>query len=92
VFIFAEVLVLLHGRARVFVEIKTESVTDDAEGGIEVWVAEEVRWAGMVGDVGFISFDQGYPAVASRFRPSRGAALQPHHRRVLARAGGGKRT
>jgi glycerophosphoryl diester phosphodiesterase len=54
---FGEVLTLLHGRARALVEIKTESVTDDAEGGIEARVAEEVRRAGMAGDVALISFD-----------------------------------
>jgi glycerophosphoryl diester phosphodiesterase len=39
------------------VEIKTESVTDDADGGIEARVADEVRRAGMGGDVALISFD-----------------------------------
>lgn len=53
----AEALGLLHGRARVLVEIKTESVTDDAEGGIEARVVEEVRRAGMAEDTGLISFD-----------------------------------
>jgi glycerophosphoryl diester phosphodiesterase len=54
---FAEVLGLLRERARALVEIKTESVTDDAEGGIEARVAEEVRRAGMNGEVALISFD-----------------------------------
>jgi glycerophosphoryl diester phosphodiesterase len=54
---FAEALALLRGRARVLVEIKTESVTDDAEGGLEARVVEEVRRAGMVGDAAIISFD-----------------------------------
>jgi glycerophosphoryl diester phosphodiesterase len=54
---FAEVLGLLRDRARALVEIKTESVTDDADGGIEARVAEELRRAGMTGDVAVISFD-----------------------------------
>ena len=54
---FGEVLGLLRERARALVEIKTESVTDDAEGGIEARVADEVRRAGMAGDVALISFD-----------------------------------
>ena len=48
---------LLRGRARVLVEIKAESVTDDAEGGIEARVADEVRRAGMADAVALISFD-----------------------------------
>jgi glycerophosphoryl diester phosphodiesterase len=54
----SEALALLHGRARALVEVKTESVTDDAEGGLEARVAEEVRRAGMAGEVALISFDQ----------------------------------
>ena len=38
-------------------EIKAESVTDDAEGGIEARVADEVRRAGMADAVALISFD-----------------------------------
>jgi glycerophosphoryl diester phosphodiesterase len=53
----SEALALLRGRARVLVEIKTESVTDDAEGGIEARTAEEVRRAGMADLVALISFD-----------------------------------
>jgi glycerophosphoryl diester phosphodiesterase len=53
----SEVLALLRGRARVLVEVKTESVTDDAEGGIEARTAAEVRRAGMADSVAFISFD-----------------------------------
>jgi glycerophosphoryl diester phosphodiesterase len=53
----AEALALMHGRARVLVEIKAESVTDDAQGGIEARVAEEIRRAGMAADVALISFD-----------------------------------
>jgi glycerophosphoryl diester phosphodiesterase len=53
----AEALALLRGRAGVLVEVKTESVTDDAEGGLEARVVEEVRRAGMVGEAALISFD-----------------------------------
>jgi glycerophosphoryl diester phosphodiesterase len=53
----SEALALMRGRARVLVEIKTESVTDDVEGGIEARVAEEARRAGMAADVALISFD-----------------------------------
>ena len=55
---FAEALALLRGRATVLVELKTESVTDDAEGGLEARVVEELRRAGMGGEVALISFDQ----------------------------------
>jgi glycerophosphoryl diester phosphodiesterase len=54
----AEALGLLRGRARALVEIKTESGTDDAQGGIEARVAEEVRRADMAGEAALISFDQ----------------------------------
>jgi glycerophosphoryl diester phosphodiesterase len=54
---FGEVLGLIRDRARALVEIKTESVTADAEGGIEARVADEVRRAGMADDVALISFD-----------------------------------
>ena len=53
----SEALALLRGRARVLVEIKAESVTDDAEGGIEARTAEEIRRAGMADSVAIISFD-----------------------------------
>jgi glycerophosphoryl diester phosphodiesterase len=54
----AEALALLRDRARALVEIKGESVTDDATGGIEALVAAEVRRADMAGKVALISFDQ----------------------------------
>ncbi|HXK08499.1 MAG TPA: glycerophosphodiester phosphodiesterase family protein [Vicinamibacteria bacterium] len=54
----AEVLALLRGRARTLVEIKSESVTDDAGGGIEARVVDEVRRAGAAQEVALISFDQ----------------------------------
>ena len=54
----AEVLGLLRDRARAMIEIKTEAVTDDAEGGIEAHVVDEVRRAGMEKEVALISFDR----------------------------------
>jgi glycerophosphoryl diester phosphodiesterase len=53
----AEVLALVHERARVMVEIKKESVSDDAEGGIEARTVAEVRRQGLVDRVALISFD-----------------------------------
>jgi glycerophosphoryl diester phosphodiesterase len=53
----SEALALLRGRTRVLVEIKAESVTDDAEGGIEARTAEEIRRAGMADAVALISFE-----------------------------------
>jgi glycerophosphoryl diester phosphodiesterase len=54
---FAEAMTLLGGRARILVEIKTESVTDDPDGGIEALVAEETRRAGLADQVAVISFN-----------------------------------
>jgi glycerophosphoryl diester phosphodiesterase len=53
----SEALALLRGRAKVLVEIKAESVTDDAEGGIEARTVEAIRRAGMADSVALISFD-----------------------------------
>jgi len=53
----AETLALLRERARAMIEIKTESVTADAEGGIEALTLAEIRKAGMEKDVAVISFD-----------------------------------
>jgi glycerophosphoryl diester phosphodiesterase len=53
----AEALSLLRDRARVMVEIKKESVTDDVEGGIEASTLAEVRRLGMAERVAIISFD-----------------------------------
>ena len=55
--LLSEALALLRERARVLVEIKTESVTDDVDGGIEARVAEEARRAGMADRMAVISFD-----------------------------------
>jgi len=54
----AEVLALLKDRARVLIEIKVESLSDDEDGGIEAHAIEEVRKADMSGDVVFLSFER----------------------------------
>jgi glycerophosphoryl diester phosphodiesterase len=56
--VLAEVLGLLRDRARVMVEIKPDSVTEDADSGIEARTVEQVRRAGMEGDVALISFSR----------------------------------
>lgn len=53
-----EVLGFVRDRARVMVEIKPDSVTDDAESGIEARAVEQVRRARMEGDVAFLSFSR----------------------------------
>jgi glycerophosphoryl diester phosphodiesterase len=53
----AEVLALARERARVMIEIKTESVTEDVEGGIEARTVAEVRRQDMADRVALISFD-----------------------------------
>jgi glycerophosphoryl diester phosphodiesterase len=53
-----EVLGLLRERAQAMIEIKPDAVTDDAEGGIEAHVVEEVRKARMEKEVALISFDR----------------------------------
>jgi glycerophosphoryl diester phosphodiesterase len=52
-----EVLGFLKGRARALIEIKRESISDDAQGGVEALCVEAVRRAHMSGDVALISFD-----------------------------------
>jgi glycerophosphoryl diester phosphodiesterase len=54
----AEALGLLRERAKVMVEIKPDSVTDDAEAGIEARTVEQVRRAGMEKEVALISFSR----------------------------------
>jgi glycerophosphoryl diester phosphodiesterase len=54
----AEALGLLRERAQAMVEIKPEAVTDEADGGIEAHVVEQVRRAGMEKDVALISFER----------------------------------
>jgi glycerophosphoryl diester phosphodiesterase len=53
----AEVLAFVRGRVRAMVEIKSDSVTDDALGGIEARTIEEVRRQGMSDDLALVSFD-----------------------------------
>ena len=53
----AEALTLLHGRARIMIEIKKESVTDDDEGGIEARTIAEVRRLNASDQVALISFE-----------------------------------
>jgi glycerophosphoryl diester phosphodiesterase len=53
-----EALGLLRERARVMIEIKPDSVTDDADSGIEARTIESVRRARMEGDVALISFSR----------------------------------
>lgn len=54
----AEALALLRGRARAMIEIKSDSVSDDASGGVEARTLAEVRRAGMEEDVALLSFDR----------------------------------
>jgi glycerophosphoryl diester phosphodiesterase len=54
----AEALALLRDRARVVIEIKKESVTDDGESGIEALTVADVKKAGMAGDVALICFER----------------------------------
>jgi glycerophosphoryl diester phosphodiesterase len=54
----AEALSFLRERARAMIEIKSDSVTDDEEGGIEALTVAEVRRLGMEKDVALISFSR----------------------------------
>lgn len=56
--VLAEALGLLRDRARVMIEIKKDSVTDDGAAGIEAQTVDEVRRARMARDVVIISFDR----------------------------------
>jgi glycerophosphoryl diester phosphodiesterase len=53
----AEVLGLVRERARVMIEVKSESVSDDEEGGIEARTVDVVRRLGVAERVALISFD-----------------------------------
>lgn len=53
----AEALGLLHGRARVMIEIKSDSVTDEVASGVEAPTIAEVRRQGLTEQVALISFD-----------------------------------
>src|SRR5262245_58517167 len=54
----AEALGFLRDRSKAMIEIKSDSVTDDAEGGVEALTVEEIRRAGMEKDSALISFDR----------------------------------
>jgi len=53
----AEVLTMVGGRARVMIEIKKESVSDDVDGGIEARTVGEIRRQGLADRVALISFE-----------------------------------
>jgi glycerophosphoryl diester phosphodiesterase len=53
-----ELLAFLRERARMLIEIKPDSVTDDDDGGIEARTIAEVRKAQMEKDVALISFSR----------------------------------
>ncbi len=53
----AETLNLLRGRARALIEIKSDSVSADGEGGIEARTIAEVRRAGLENEAALMSFD-----------------------------------
>src|SRR5262245_22087451 len=52
-----EALAFLRGRARVLVELKSESITGDLEGGLEALAIAEIRKAGMVDEVALLAVD-----------------------------------
>jgi glycerophosphoryl diester phosphodiesterase len=54
----AEALGILQGRARAMIEIKSDSVSDDAEGGIEALTVAAVRKARMEKEAALISFSR----------------------------------
>src|SRR5262245_12487105 len=54
----AEALGFLRERSKAMIEIKTDSVTADGEGGVEALTVEEIRRAGMEKDVVLSSFDR----------------------------------
>lgn len=61
----AEALGFLRGRAKVMIEIKREPRGPEDGDGVEERTVAEVRKAGMVGEVAFLSFD---PRALVRFR------------------------
>lgn len=54
----SEVLAFLRDRCRVMIELKSDSVTDDEDGGLEAHTIEEVRRAHMEKDCALISFSR----------------------------------
>jgi glycerophosphoryl diester phosphodiesterase len=71
----AEVLGLIRDRATGMIEIKYDSVTADAEGGIEAHTGAEVRKAGMEKQVALISFSR---VALVRCRETAPAILRGH--------------
>lgn len=67
--VLAEVLAMARGRARVLVEIKHDSVTDDADDGVEARTLHEIRKAGAAGEVAMLSFDHRALARCARLAP-----------------------
>jgi glycerophosphoryl diester phosphodiesterase len=53
-----EALAFLRDRGRVMIEIKPDSVTDEADDGVEARTIADVRRAGMEKDVAFLSFSR----------------------------------
>jgi glycerophosphoryl diester phosphodiesterase len=53
----AEALALLDGRARIMIEIKKESISDDEDGGLEARTIAEIRRLGAADHVALISFE-----------------------------------
>ena len=54
----AETLAFLRERSRPMIELKSDSVTDDADGGLEALTIEEIRRAGMERESVLISFSR----------------------------------
>lgn len=54
----AEALGFLRDRCKAMIEIKTDSVTDDEQGGVEALTIEEIRRAGMEKETVLISFNR----------------------------------
>jgi glycerophosphoryl diester phosphodiesterase len=54
----SEVLAFLRDRCRVMIELKSDSVTDDEEGGLEAHTIEEIRRAHLEKDCALISFSR----------------------------------
>jgi glycerophosphoryl diester phosphodiesterase len=54
----AEALAFLRERSRPMIELKSDSVTDDADGGLEALTIEEIRRAGMERESALISFSR----------------------------------
>jgi len=54
----SEVLAFLRDRCRVMIELKSDSVTDDEDGGLEAHTIEEVRRAHMEKESALISFSR----------------------------------